>query len=199
MKKEVKDRLISEYDNLKHKERFTALKYCFRYNNVYVNIFFDNYDKNVPSMSMILAYNNKYYYTSLNIKNTAIRTEYFRKIPLDILERLLDENNHLGGFFESIETHILNSNKAVINYERDICFANTIRYSRSENDLPFLYSLRRTKMLNDTLEQLSETMGIDRFVLRKIQSEGFTIVRTDDVNKRKSLKAIIGNLDILIE
>lgn len=199
MKKEVKERLINEYDGLKYRERYTALKYCFRYNGVYVNIFFDNYDKNVPSMSLILAYNNKYYYTSLNIKNTAIRTEYFRKIPLNILERLLDENNHLDGFFESIETHILNSKKSVVNYESDICFANTIRYSRSENDLPFLHSLRKTRMLNDTLEQLSEIMGIDRLVLRKIQSEGFTIVRTDDVNKRKSLKAIIGNLDIFIE
>lgn len=199
MKKEVKERLINEYDGLKYRERYTALKYCFRYNGVYVNIFFDNYDKNVPSMSLILAYNNKYYYTSLNIKNTAIRTEYFRKIPLNILERLLDENNHLDGFFESIETHILNSKKSVVNYESDICFANTIRYSRYENDLPFLYSLRKTRMLNDTLEQLSEIMGIDRLVLRKIQSEGFTIVRTDDVNKRKSLKAIIGNLDIFIE
>lgn len=199
MKEEVKNRLIVEYDNLKFKKKYTALKYHFKYNNVDVNIFFDNYDISAPSMIMILAYNRKYYYTSLNIKNVAIRTEYLEAIPLDILKQLLDENNHLDSFFKSVETHILSSDIYVINYEKDIFFANTMKYSRQRNDLPFLYSLRKTKMTNETLERLSETTGIDRAVLKKIQSEGFTIVRTDDVNKRKSLTAIIGNLTILIE
>ena len=199
MKEEVKNRLIVEYDNLKFKKKYTALKYHFKYNNVDVNIFFDNYDISAPSMIMILAYNRKYYYTSLNIKNIAIRTEYLEAIPLDILKQLLDENNHLDSFFKSVETHILSSDIYVINYEKDILFANTMKYSRQGNDLPFLYSLRKTKMTNETLERLSETTGIDRAVLKKIQSEGFTIVRTDDVNKRKSLTAIIGNSTILIE
>jgi Holliday junction resolvase len=41
-------------------------------------------------------------------------------------------------------------------------------------------------------------MGIEREIVEKIQSAGFTIVRIDDVNKRKSLTAIIENSKISI-
>ena len=53
-------------------------------------------------------------------------------------------------------------------------------------------------MPDDTLERLSETMGIDREILKIIQSEGFTIVRTDDIKKRKHFTAIIENVGISI-
>lgn len=198
MRQEVRDRLIEEYSKLELKRQFTALKYHFKHNNINVNIFFDAYVDKVPSMSMILAYEKKYYYTSLNISNTEVRTEYLEKVPFVILNQILDENNHLNAFFADIENHILNDDKIVINYERDICFINTMKYSRSRTDVPFLNSLRKMKMTNDTLERLSETMGIEREILEKIQSAGFTIVRTNDVNKRKSLTAIIENSKISI-
>ena len=197
MRKQVRDHLIDEYDSLKVKCKFTALKYRFVHNEVNVNIYFDNYD-GIPSMSIILSYKNKYYYTSLNINNTKVRTEYLKKIPSDILEKLLDDNKHLNAFFEDIEEHILNNEKTVVNYKKDTCFTNTMKYSRSRKDLPFLYSLRKVKMSNDTLERLSETMSIDRSVLKNIQSQGLTVVRTDDVDKRKSLVAIIKGYTIKI-
>ena len=150
-------------------------------------------------MSMILVYNREYYYTSLNINNSGIRKEYLEKIPPAILNQILDEGHHLNDFFENIERHILESNKIVINYEKDTCFTNTMRYSRTRKDLPFLQSLRKVRMKDDTLERLLETMGIDRKILEKIQSEGFTIVRTDDIKKRKHLTAVIRNAGILIE
>lgn len=199
MRQKVREYLIEEYNNLEFRRQFTAIKYRFRYNNVDVNIYFDAYDDKAPSMSMILAYDRTYYYTSLNINNTEIRTEYLEKIPFAILNQILDENHHLNSFFEEIEKHILENNKIVINYEKDTCFINTMKYSRSREDLPFLQSLRKVKMPDDTLERLSETMGIDREILKKIQSEGFTIVRTDDIRKRKHLTAIIDNADILIQ
>lgn len=198
MRQEVRDRLIEEYSKLELKRQFTALKYHFKHNNVHVNIFFDAYDDKVPSMSMILACEKKYYYTSLNISNTKVRTAYLEKIPFVILEQILDEDKHLNDFYSDIEEHILNDNKIVINYKRDVCFINTLKYSRSRTDLPFLFSLKKVKMANDTLERLSETMGVEREILEKIQSAGFTIVRTDDVNKRKSLTAIIENSKISI-
>lgn len=198
MRQEVRDYLIEEYNNLEFRRQFTAIKYRFRYNNVDVNIYFDAYDDKAPSMSMILAYDRTYYYTSLNINNTEVQTEYLEKIPFAILNQILDENYQLNSFFAEIEKHILENNKIVINYEKDTCFINTMKYSRSRADLPFLQSLRKVKMPDDTLERLSETMGIDREILKKIQSEGFTIVRTDDIKKRKHLTAIIKNTDILI-
>lgn len=198
MKKEVRDHLISEYDSLMIKEQFTALKYHFSYKNVDVNIYFDNYDGDVPSLSMILAYNKTYYFTSLNINNIT-KAEYLKGIPEDTLKQLLDENNCLISFFESIESHILSGNKSIINYGKDTCFANTMKYSRPRSNLPFLYSLRKAKMPEKTLKLLSEPTGIDRLVLKKIQSEGFTIVRTDDFSKRKSLIAILDNSSISIK
>lgn len=198
MRQEVSDHLMEEYSKLKLKKQFTALKYHFKYNNVDVNIFFDAYDEKVPSLIMILAYEKKYYYTSLNISNIKARTEYLEKIQPAILNQILDECNHLNAFFADIEEHILNGAKRVINYERDVCFTNTMKYSRSRKDLPFMFSLRKIKMSNDMLERLSETMGVGREILEKIQSSGFTIVRTDDVNKRKSLTAIIENSEISI-
>lgn len=198
MRLEVRDYLIDEYNNLEFRRQFTAIKYRFRYNNVDVNIYFDAYDEKAPSMSMILAYDKAYYYTSLNINNTEVRTEYLEKIPFVILDQILDESHQLISFFAEIEKHILENNKIVINYEKDTCFINTMKYSRSRTDLPFLQSLRKVKMPDNTLERLSETMGIDREILKKIQFEGFTIVRTDDIKKRKHLTAIIENTDILI-
>ena len=198
MRQEVGDYLIDEYNNLEFRRQFTAIKYRFRYNNVDVNIYFDAYDEKAPSMSMILAYDRAYYYTSLNINNTEVRTEYLEKIPFVILDQILDESHQLISFFAEIEKHILENNKIVINYEKDTCFINTMKYSRSRTDLPFLQSMRKVKMPDNTLERLSETMGIDREILKKIQSEGFTIVRTDDIKKRKHLTAIIENTDILI-
>ena len=198
MRQEVIQHLIEEYNGLKFRNQFTAIKYRFNYNSVDVNIFFDAYDNKVPAMSMILAYKREYYYTSLNINNTKIRTQYLEKIPSAILNQIMDENYHLYALFSNIEKHILEDDKIVINYEKDILFVNTMKYSRSRENLPFLYSLRKTKMSNEMLERLSETMGIDREVLRKIQSAGFTIVRTDDVKKRKCLTAIIENTSISI-
>lgn len=198
MRQKVRDHLVEEYNNLKFRRQSTAIKYRFRYNNVDVNIYFDAYDDKVPSMSMILAYDRVYYYTSLNINNTVVRTEYLEKIPFAMLNQILDESHHLNSFFAEIEKHILENNKIVINYEKDICFINTMKYSRSRTDLPFLQSLRKVNMPDDTLERLLETMGIDRDILEKIQSEGFTIVRTDDIKKRKHLTAIIENASISI-
>lgn len=198
MRQEVRNHLIKEYSDLKFRRQSTAIKYHFKHNSVNVNIFFDAYDDKTPSMSMILSYDRDYYYTSLNINNTEVRTEYLEHIPSVILNQILDESNHLDAFFADIEEHILEDNRIVINYERDTCFVNTMKYSRSRNDLPFLYSLRNVKMSNDMLERLSETMGINRENLKKIQSAGYTIVRTADINKRKRLTAIIGNTGILI-
>lgn len=167
MRLEVRDYLIDEYNNLEFRRQFTAIKYRFRYNNVDVNIYFDAYDEKAPSMSMILAYDRAYYYTSLNINNTEVRTEYLEKIPFVILDQILDESHQLISFFAEIEKHILENNKIVINYEKDTCFINTMKYSRSRTDLPFLQSLRKVKMPDNTLERLSETMGIDREILKK--------------------------------
>lgn len=198
MRMEVKDRLENEYNELKFKSSTTAIKYHYTYNGINVNLYFDEYDKLNPSLSMVLAYEKKYYYTSLNVKDTNVTKEYLEKIPSCILERILNLDNKLDDFFNSIDEHILNYNYIVINYTKDTYFTNTMKFNRNRSDLPFLHTIRKVRMSDETLCKLYETMGIDRQTLIKIQAENLTLVRTDDPAKRKSLTAILEGIAIEI-
>lgn len=188
---EVKNTLRKEYNNLSYKTKITAIKYSYVYNKVGVNVYFDEYDKENPSLSMILNFEKNYYYTSLNVKNTNIRKEYLEKIPICILKQILNNDNKLDDFFYSIEEHILKGKYVTINYKKDIFFTNTMQYSKRRFDLPFLSAIRKTRMSNDALERLHETMGIDREILFKIQSANMTLVRTSEPEKRKTLIALL--------
>lgn len=69
-------------------------------------MFFDAYEIDSLSLCLILSYDKKYYYTSLNIKDTSIRIKYLDKVPSEILERILVES-HLNAFYENMEKQIL--------------------------------------------------------------------------------------------
>ncbi|MBF0785376.1 hypothetical protein E4T80_07875 [Muribacter muris] len=188
MKNNVREKLIEEYNSLLNKNKSTSIKYYFLLNNVNVNLYFDAYDSNSPLLSMILSSEKKYYYTSLNVNNDNIRVEYLEKIPMIILEKILDKDNTLTAFFRRINEHIMNNNGNVINYNKDVYFMNTIKFAnKSRKDLPFFHHLRKTPMSDSSLELLYQTMGITRDILRKIQSSGYTIVRTGDISKRAVL------------
>lgn len=200
MKAEAKEKLLEEYSKLSYKSTITAIKLVFKYNNVSVNLYFDAYDEDVPSLSMILVYNNEYYYTSLNVKNTNITKEYLIEIPQNILINILNVNNQLDDFFKEIDEHILSSESKFwpINYEKDTLFTNTPKHRGSRKDLPFLQGIRRVPMQDDTLNNLSATMGIDKDILLGIQNEKMTLVRTDDPKKRKKLTAILQGIIVKI-
>lgn len=168
MKIEVKDMLKNEYNKLKQKSSITAIKYQYTYNKVNINLYFDEYDKLNPSLSMILVYEKEYYYTSLNVKNTNVTKEYLEKILSCILERILNKDNKLDNFFNSIDKCILDNKCNVINYIKDNFFTNTMKFNRSCSNLPFLYAIRKVRMSDKTLCKLYETMGIDGETLRKI-------------------------------
>lgn len=200
MKQEVKSKLLGLYSQLNSCSPKTALKFRFQYNMVNVNLYFDAYDNESPSLSMILEYNKKYYYTSLNIKNNKIIKEFLAEIPSDILEKILNSEYQLDDFFSAIEAHILFGNFIVINYQKDIMFVNTMKYSNeNRKDLPFLMTIKKTRMQDKTLYNLSQTMGIDEGILRKIQNENMTLVRTDNPDRRKKLIAILQGTKIRID
>lgn len=198
MKIEVKNKLQKEYKELKFNTSTTAIKYHYTYNGVNVNLYFDEFDKGNPSLTMILAYEKNYYYTSLNVKDTNVTKEYLEKIPSHILENILNTDMKLDDFFNSIDEHILNNNYIVINYKKDTYFINTMKFNRNRSDLPFLHTIRKVRMSDEALCKLYETMGIDRQILIKIQDENLTLVRTDDPGKRKSLTAILEGIAIKI-
>jgi hypothetical protein len=198
MKLETKEKLLEEYRGLSFPKETTAIKYWYQYNLVNVNIFFDAFDKDNPNLAMVLAYDNSYYYTSLNIKNTSITKEYLAKIPANILEQILDENNMLNSFFNNIEEHIISKRARWINYSNNEIFSrtlrNTLRDSKGRKDLPFLSGIKRVPMSNEMFNTLTQTMGIDKMILEKIQSSGITMVRTSDPTRRKKLTIILDGI-----
>lgn len=111
---------------------------------------------------------------------------------------ILNSDKKLDDFFCSIDNHILYSHYTVINYSHDIYFKNTMKFNKNRSDLPFLYTIRKERMSDNTLNKLYETMGIDRQILVKIQNENLTLVRTADPLKRKSLTAILEGTEIKI-
>lgn len=190
MREVVKSKMLFTYQNLSFKKKETCLKYFYKFNNVNVNVFFDAYDENSMTFSIILAYEKNYYFTPLNITNNKIRKEYLTQIPIQILSNILVEN-HLDDFFYSMEEHILTSNPVINFYNNEKIFVNTIAFNKKNIDLPFWHFIRRTRMTDDTLEELSERADISRHILKKIQNNGMTLVRTGDPRKRKKLTIIL--------
>lgn len=195
----VKEKLLEQYAALEYKSCVTSIKYIFKYREVNVNLYFDAYDENNLNLTLILCYEKDYYYTSLNVKNTKHSKEYLEKIPTEILLRILDENNQLDTFFNKIDKCILEENYFVINYAKDKFFVNTMEYNKNREDLPFLQGLRKVKMQDKTLCNLCETMGIEKSVLKSIQKENMTLVRTKDPYKRKKLTILLQGTSVIIE
>ncbi len=199
MQEVVKRELFSIYSSLKMKTPQTAVKYYYLYNDVNVNLYFDAYDNDNPLFSIVLSYNSDYYYTPLSIITNERRKEYLTDIPSGILERILDESIKLDDFFNSIDEHIVNGKHWIIGYKDDKIFTNTLKYSSHMEDLPFLWTSRRARMTDDTLERLVEKLSIPRDVLKAIQSNGRTLVRTSDASKRKNLRLILNDVGIRID
>ena len=83
-------------------------------------------------------------------------------------------------------------------YKKDTIFINTTKFQKGDIDLPFWWYLRKVPMSDDTLNALSERADISRETLLEIQKQGFTLVRTDDIEKRRSLTLILGEHGITL-
>lgn len=195
MREIVREYLFNKYDELQYKNKLTSLKFYYKYNGVNINLYFGAYDIDSMSFSVILNYDREYYFTSLNIMNNTMKTEYLTDIPSKILGKILVDNK-LEQFYFKMEEHILNNDPVRINYERDKLFVNTIKYKKSGNNLPFWHHIRKVRMTDTTLNELSEHGDISRNILIQIQNQNLTLVRTGDPRKRNNLTMILGEYDI---
>jgi len=193
--------LVEKYNALHNKTPATCLKYHYQNNGVNVNVYFDAYDPRSLSLCLILAcaredgtQRSDYYFTPLNIRGTSIETRFLPSIPFSILKKILI-NSTLENFYETMETHIVSDSPRRINYPEDTFFTNTLQYQKTEY-LPFLSHLRKRKMPEDTLDKLNASTDIPVSILRAIQRQGFTLVRTPDPAKRKTLTLILNNYNI---
>lgn len=196
MTESARNKMLNDYSKLAFKGKGTCVKYKYEYNNVIVNLYFDAFDSDSLLLTLILSTEKQYYFTTLNIMNTRIRKEYLPELPSVFLSKILF-NNELDRFYEHMEIKILNLEPIPISYQKDINFKTTIK-RQHKIDLPFLWYLRKAHMQDDTLEKLHERANIPRKTLLDIQEKGFTLVRTDDINKRRSLKLILGEHGITL-
>lgn len=203
MQKHVIEKLLSDYSKLSYKSKKTCVKYRYIYNGVNVNLYFDAFDSDSYTLTMILGAERKFYFTTLNVNNTHIRKEYLPKLPTIFLARILADNK-LDEFYMYMENKILEITPIPISYTKDTIFVNTMKYRKKDVYLPFWWHMRKVHMSDEMLEILSEQADISREILLKIQEKGFTLVRTDDINKRRVLTLILKEMgekigeDILI-
>lgn len=123
----ILDILLEKYNNAKYKKVGNCIKLHYQYHDVNVNLYFDGYDKNYPSTSIILAMDKSYYITSFNVDNFDEKNQYLDKIPDPILNLIKDENNKLTSFYNEMRKRIKEDNFQNISYSSDIVFNNTMQ------------------------------------------------------------------------
>lgn len=197
MKEQTRNKLLNDYSQLNFKRKSTCVKYRYDYNSVTVNLYFDAFDPDSNTLTMILSTKKNFYFTTLNVMNPRIRKEYLPKLPSIFLDKILVDNE-LDEFYKHMEDKILETPPITASYRRDTIFINTIKYQKDNIDLPFWWHLRKVSMSNDTLESLSERADISREILLKIQEQGFTLVRTGDIDKRRNLTLILDEHNITL-
>lgn len=82
-----------------------CIKYSFDYKTVNVNLYFDMFDSKIKTLNLVLRYEKNYYFTTLNVSNIEIPTQYLKEIPIEILNRIMDANNSLTAFFLTLNEH----------------------------------------------------------------------------------------------
>lgn len=196
MNEKTRAKMLTDYSLLDFKGRGTCVKYKYDYNGVTVNLYFDAFDPHSYSLTMILSTEKQFYFTTLNIMNTHIHKEYLPALPPVFLSKILF-NNELDEFYKHMDEKILEIAPIPLSYKKDTIFSKTTEFQKGI-DFPFWWHLRKVHMSDDTLEKLNERADISRKALLAIQNKGFTLVRTADSDKRKSLKIILGEIGILL-
>ncbi|KGI57319.1 hypothetical protein [Campylobacter sp. MIT 97-5078] len=190
--------LLEKYNN--YKKVGNCIKLYYPYNGVKVNLYFDGYDKNYPSAFIILVANKSYYITSFNVDNFDEKNQYLDKIPDPILNLIKDEDNKLTSFYNEMRKRIKEDDFQDTSYSKDIVFNNTMQYNKNKkNGNPFFHHVRAVKMTSEHFKKLFYSMNISKEKLMKIQRAGFTIVTTNDLDKRKDFHGELSNKGILID
>ena len=53
------------------------------------------FDSKIKTLNLVLRYEKNYYFTTLNVSNIEIPTQYLKEIPIEILNRIMDANNSI--------------------------------------------------------------------------------------------------------
>lgn len=191
----AKEKLVTLYQALSKATPATCLKYYYTYRGANVNLYFDAFDKSSLSFCMILAADQKYYFTPLNILEDEMNREYLADIPTEILSKILVDKK-LNDFYTNMENHILQDTPKINYYSTDTFFKRTTSYQKGKIDLPFWQGTKRVRMSEKTLISLSHRADISIDSLRKIQRNNLTLVRTSNPERRRDLTLILNEHNI---
>lgn len=198
MNEETRNKMMQDYSRLRFKGAGACVKYWYKYNDVDVNLYFDAYDKDCLSLTIVMLTDGLFYATPLNIMNTSLKKEYLPKLPPVFRSKIVVDNK-LDIFYEDMQKKIPTAKIYRTNYLDDVIFSKTYKYQKGVVELPFLADKRNTRMTDTMLEQLHEQFHISRKILYQIQRKGYTLVRTDDVAKRSTLKYILNKIGIELD
>lgn len=202
MENVVVKKLEDEYNALETKKKETCIKYYINYNNkINVNLYYDNYDINNPNIVMIIKFDKDFYFTNLSYRNNHFsnfinfldnKSSYY-----GLLIMLLDENNKLDKFFDTIKNSIINNNKIITLYSKDKIFTKAMKNNHRINiDLPFIKTIKKANMTPKMYNRILETTGVSIDLLNRFRDAGYTFVRTDDPAKRSTITFLLNKYQI---
>lgn len=82
------------------------------------------------------------------------------------------------------------------NYDNDSTFSMGIKSNKNDNKNPFLSHLKKATMTETHLNFLNAQFNISKYILKKIQAKGYTIVTTSKATERKDLTLILDKYGI---
>ncbi|WP_300916793.1 hypothetical protein, partial [Helicobacter rodentium] len=190
---DIKGFLIQKYLKSKLDNPQDCLKLSYQYHQVKVSVYFDYY-KNTFNLYLVLSYDKFYYFTPLNIDNLMIKNPYLNDLPKEILQQVLD-NGSLKNFYNNMREHMFDD-IAKGNYDNDSTFSMGIKSNKNDNKNPFLSHLKKATMTETHLNFLNAQFNISKYILKKIQAKGYTIVTTSKATERKDLTLILDKYGI---
>ena len=161
----------------------------------FTNIYFDAWDDENYNFQLILHNNKEYYLTNLNIVNGKFSSKYLIKLPRNIKQSILT-NHTLDSFHSKIED-IINKNQFYpINYSKDTLMVNTQKFNPPKEEM-YIRGLSHKNMTNNMYNWAQTNINISLKTLDLIKHSHLTLIRTNDITKRKKLKVILKKFNII--
>ena len=168
----LRNKLSKQYKMQKCFNASDCLKLTYQYKSVKVALYFDEYDEINCNLFLILSYDNCVYFTKLDIDVLEAKNPYLEKSPYVILEQIKKDES-LKSFYGVMRD---NNNK--------------------KGDEVFFWTLRRANMQKDHFDFLQKKLKLSSHILQAVRNQGYTIVTTNDIHKRKKLIYILNHYKI---
>lgn len=195
-KKETVTRLIDLYNKKTKKGKNECIKFYYVFHGISVNFYFDAYDKDAIYAALILKDENNYYFKNININYNGDFNNFLPGLFEMISYNKIAVNNSLSTFFNDLEQHIMENKGYAEKYSN---WPYSDHHTNKNSDIgAYIWHLKRRTMTDEHMEKIHQSMSIPLPILEKIKDAGFNITTTDDYNKKRTLKMILDDANILI-